>query len=180
MTRVGLTKVAPRRSRKVGPAHQLKRQIPAVFDTKPLAPLRAICPSVKAAVWHDWHAQPQRIEGWYEIVAARFEGGAPALVFGQAVGLEAGQRGMLGQRAGADEKVLCQSFHHMHQGRRQHQPAQAPTGHTEVLAKAVDADDLLVNRQRALAKLGLKAQAEVNFIDQGDATTGLHYVVNTP
>jgi preprotein translocase subunit SecA len=91
VTRVGLTKVAPRRGRKVGPAHQLKRQIPAVFDTKPLAPLRAICPSVKAAVWHDWHAQTQRIEGRYEIVAARFEGGAPALVFGQAVGLEAGQ-----------------------------------------------------------------------------------------
>ena len=179
MTRVGLTKVTPRRGRKVGPAHQLKRQIPAVLDTKLLAPLRAICPSVKAAIWHDWHAQPQRIEGRKKIVAARFESGAATFVFGQAVGLEAGQCGMLGQCAGADEQVLCQPLHHAHQGRRQHQPAQAPAGHAEVLAKAVDADDLFVNRQRALAKLWLKAQAEVNFIDQGDAATGLHYVVNT-
>jgi hypothetical protein len=43
------------------------------------------------------------------------EFGAPALVFGQGLGFEAGQRRTLGHAAGADVEVLRQLFDRRHQ-----------------------------------------------------------------
>ena len=76
---------------------------------------------------------------------------------------------MLGNGAGADEKVLRQALDHGYQLLRQHQPAQAPARHAKVFGEAVDADDRVIQRQRGLAVGIVMAEAQVNLIHQGDA-----------
>ena len=86
---------------------------------------------------------------------------------------------MLGDGAGANEKVLRQPLDHGHQLLRYHHPAQPPAGHVEVFAEAVDADDAVIQRQRGLAKLGFKTQAQINLVHQGDAAFATDHLVDT-
>jgi hypothetical protein len=69
-----------------------------------------------------------------------------------------GQGGVLGDRAGADKQVLRQPLDDGHERGRQHQPTQPPAGHIEVFAEAVDADDVLIQRQRAAAIAVIEGQ----------------------
>ena len=89
---------------------------------------------------------------------------------------------MLGDGAGANEQVLCQPLYRGYQRRRQHQPAQAPAGHVEIFAEAVDADDLVTQAigqaQGAVAVGIVKAQAQVNFVHQRHTAALAHQAGN--
>ena len=120
------------------------------------------------------------VQGGYKVVAADFEFGAALLVFGQAVLLKTGQCCMLRDGTGADKQVLCQALNDRHHMLWHHQPAQPPAGHVEVFGKAVHADDVVVDRQGRLPPLGFIAQAQVNFIHDGEAATFAHELVDAP
>ena len=85
---------------------------------------------------------------------------------------------MLRDRAGANEQVLREPLNGLNQSGWHHQPAQAPTGHIEVFREAVDADDALAQAigqgQCAVAKAFVKAQAQVDFVEDGHAATVSH------
>ena len=85
---------------------------------------------------------------------------------------------MLGQGAGADKQVLRQALNHRHQRFGHHHPAQAPAGHVEVFAEAVDADDGVVDGQRGLAVVGVVAQGQINLVHQRHPATRLHHGVD--
>ena len=76
---------------------------------------------------------------------------------------------------GADVEVLRQLLDRRHQRLGQHQPAQAPAGHAEVLGEAVDARSRRRRcAQRAVAEALVVAQAQVDLVDQREAAARAH------
>ena len=146
-----------------------KGEVPAVFEAQLLAGVGAVGPGVKRAIGGHGNGQAQLVQGRDEVVTPRFEFGAAAFVFGQALGLKAGQCSLLRHGAGTNEQVLCQALQHGRELLGHHQPAQAPASHVEVFAEAVDADDIVAQGQGALTELVVMAQAEIDLVDQGDA-----------
>ena len=87
---------------------------------------------------------------------------------------------MLGHGAGTDVQVLGQPLHGLHQGLGHHQPAQSPAGHAEVLGKTVDADHVVAEREPGLAKAFVKAQPQVDLVQQQGAPALPNRAVDGP
>ncbi len=166
--------VAPRREGQVGAAHDLVGEVPAALHAQAPGGGGAVGPGVEGAVGPHGHGQAQGFERGNEVVAAGLELGAAAFVLGDAVRLEAGQRGMLRHGARTDEEVLCQPLHDRDHGLGHDHPAQAPARHVEVFAEAVDADDVLADRERRVPEGLLVGEAEVDLVDEGEAVACLH------
>ncbi|MNV47508.1 hypothetical protein D3C71_1393780 [compost metagenome] len=111
-------------------------------------------------------AQP--LEFGQQVVAALLEGFAAVLEGLHRLFREAGQGPMLGQGGRADLQAGGDLLHRGHHVLGHDHPAQAPARHVEVLREAVDDDDVVVQRQRG-AGVALVRQAQVDFVDDGEA-----------
>ena len=169
MLHLMLTKVSSWGKRDSALMHEFHGEVPTVVNAKAGVQRAAIRPAVKGAIGCDGDIKAKCLELWDQIVASRFEGGFALLKQVQAAGLKASQGSMLGNARWADEEVLCKPLKGGCQLQGRDHPSQAPAGHVEVLGETVDADDLVINGQRALSLLLSKGQTQVDLIDQGDA-----------
>ncbi len=154
-----------------GIAHDLEAEVPAVGAVG-----GAVGVHIKRAVRPHGHAQAQGVEAGHDQVAAALELGAAAFVFGQGVGFEAGQRGLLCHAAGADEQIAGHAFQRSDERGRHDQPAQPPSGHLEVFGEAVDGDDVVARGQCGVTIAGFIAEAQIDFVDDAHPAARAHHI----
>src|SRR3954453_4860182 len=124
----------------------------------------AIGVNVEGAVRLNRHGEIGVLQRWQQEIAPTRELVAATLEDRERLGAERGACRVLRRRRRRDEKMLRQLLEAAHRMRRQHDPAEPPAGHAEVLRKAVDHHDLARQTERC-PRLRAVGESLVDLVD---------------